>query len=60
MIQSQLDQVNVTYHETRTQFWTLTGASRVDALGGAMLFTFFTLYVSAKFGIGMAQVGPDI
>ena len=57
MIQTQLDRIKSTYHEYPSQFWTLMGASFVDALGGAMLFPFFTLYVTAKFGIGMAQVG---
>lgn len=33
------------------------GASFIDSLGGALLFPFFTLYVTAKFGVGMAQVG---
>jgi len=33
------------------------GASFIDALGGALLFPFFTLYVTAKFGLGLSQVG---
>ena len=38
-------------------FWYLMGASFIDALGGALLFPFFALYVTAKFGLGMSQAG---
>ncbi|MFN2274969.1 MAG: MFS transporter, partial [Anaerolineales bacterium] len=38
-------------------FWYLMGASFIDALGGALLFPFFTLYVTAKFNVGLAEVG---
>lgn len=38
-------------------FWTLVGASFIDNVGGALLFPFFTLYVTAKFGVGMTTVG---
>jgi MFS family permease len=39
------------------QFWILVIASFIDRLGGAMLFPFFTLYLTSKFGITMTQVG---
>lgn len=45
------------YDEYPRPFWTLMGASFIDALGGALLFPFFTLYVTAKFGLGLSQVG---
>lgn len=45
------------YEEYPSQFWLLIGASFIDGVGGAMLFPFFTLYVTAKFGLGMTQVG---
>lgn len=57
MIRSRLDQIRATYDEYPSQFWMLMGASFVDALGHALLFPFFTLYVTAKFGLGMSQVG---
>ncbi len=38
-------------------FWTLIGASFIDRVGGALLFPFFTLYVTAKFEVGMTTVG---
>jgi MFS family permease len=45
------------YREYPSQFWILVGASFIDRLGGAMLFPFFTLYLTAKFGINMTTVG---
>ncbi|MEJ2571108.1 MAG: MFS transporter [Anaerolineales bacterium] len=38
-------------------FWTLVGASFIDHVGGALLFPFFTLYLTSKFNIGMTTVG---
>jgi len=38
-------------------FWTLIGATFIDRVGGALLFPFFTLYVTARFGVGMTTVG---
>jgi MFS family permease len=43
--------------EFPNQFWVLVGASFIDRLGGAMLFPFFTLYLTKRFGINMTQVG---
>jgi len=45
------------YHEYPAQFWLLLAASFVDGLGGALLFPFFTLYVTARFHVGMTTVG---
>lgn len=57
MIQSQVARVREIYNEYPPQFWTLMGASFIDALGAALLFPFFTLYMTARFDIGMTQVG---
>ncbi len=38
-------------------FWTLVIASFADQVGGALLFPFYSLYVTRKFGVGMAEVG---
>ncbi len=38
-------------------FWTLVVATFIDRLGGAILYPFFTLYVTRKFGVGMTTVG---
>jgi MFS family permease len=45
------------FKEFPGQFWILVGATFIDRLGGAMLFPFFTLYMTSKFGISMTQVG---
>ena len=45
------------YHEYPSQFWLVVGATFIDRLGGAMLFPFFTLYLTRKFGINMTTVG---
>lgn len=45
------------FKEFPGQFWILVGATFIDRLGGAMLFPFFTLYMTRKFGINMTQVG---
>jgi len=46
-----------TFNEYPRQFWILIGGTFIDRLGGALLFPFFTLYLTSKFGIGMTQVG---
>ncbi|MGD8794202.1 MAG: MFS transporter, partial [Anaerolineae bacterium] len=45
------------YHEYPRQFWVLVLGTFVDRLGGALLFPFFTLYITRKFGVGMTEVG---
>jgi len=45
------------FREYPKQFWLLLGASFIDGLGGALLFPFFTLYLTARFDIGMTTVG---
>lgn len=45
------------YHDYPNTFWTLIGAHFVDRLGGAVLFPFFALYVTARFGVGMTEAG---
>jgi len=57
MMRRWLASIRAVYQEYPKPFWYLMGASFIDALGGALLFPFFTLYVTAKFGIGLSQVG---
>ncbi len=52
-----LKKVQSIYQEYPGTFWTLLGASFIDRLGGALMFPFFALYVTQKFGVGMTQVG---
>lgn len=45
------------WQEFPRHFQILMGASFIDRLGGALLFPFFGLYVTEKFGVGMIEVG---
>ncbi len=45
------------FREYPNQFWLLLAATFIDGLGGALLFPFFTLYLTARFDIGMTTVG---
>jgi MFS family permease len=38
-------------------FWILMVVSFIDRLGGFILFPFFTLYITSRFGVGMTTVG---
>jgi MFS family permease len=53
----QLKQAHAVYDEYPRQFWILILGSFIDRLGGALLFPFFTLYITRKFGVGMTTVG---
>lgn len=56
-IQRQFLNIRKLYEEFPRQFWVLVFGTFIDRLGGAMMFPFFTLYLTKKFGIGMTQVG---
>jgi MFS family permease len=45
------------YHEYPRPFWGLVGVTFIDRLGGFLLFPFFALYITHKFGVGMTEVG---
>ena len=45
------------YNEYPRHFWTLIVATFIDRVGGAILYPFFTLYITQKFGVGMTTVG---
>lgn len=44
-------------NEYPRNFWILMVASFIDRLGGFILFPFFTLYITSRFGVGMTTVG---
>ncbi|MDH3943870.1 MAG: MFS transporter [Anaerolineae bacterium] len=46
-----------TYLEYPRTFWVLMGGNLVDNLGGAMLFPFFSLYVTKHFNVGLTEAG---
>ncbi len=45
------------YREFPRPFWTLTGVTFIDQVGGALLYPFFALYFTSRFGVGMTEVG---
>jgi MFS family permease len=45
------------FNEYPRQFWILVAAMFIDRLGGALLFPFFSLYITKKFNVGMTEVG---
>jgi len=57
MFQRQIDKARATYREYPKTFWTLIGARFIDQLGGALVYPFFALYITRRFGVGMTEVG---
>jgi MFS family permease len=53
----RLQAIRGIYNEYPGQFWILVLSTFVDRLGTSLVFPFFTLYVSGRFGAGMTQVG---
>jgi MFS family permease len=52
-----LQRIRTVYHDYPRQFWVLLAAAFIDRVGGALLFPFFTLYLTSRFGVGMTEVG---
>lgn len=55
--QARRKSIEATVNEFPSEFWTLVIVTFIDRLGGALLFPFFALYITSKFGVGMTQVG---
>jgi MFS family permease len=53
----QRERLGKVYAEYPRAFWTLVTVTFIDRLGGALLFPFFALYITSKFGVGMTEVG---
>lgn len=56
-IETQKQRLRGIYEEYPRPFWTLVGVTFIDHLGGALLFPFFSLYITVKFDVGMTEVG---
>ena len=52
-----LTNIKATVNEFSREFWILVVASFIDRVGGTLIFPFFALYITQKFGVGMAQAG---
>lgn len=57
MITAARSRITAIYHEFPRQFWVIVGVSFIDRVGGTMLFPFFSLYITQRFGVGMTQAG---
>jgi MFS family permease len=49
--------LNKIYDEFPRLFWVVVTVSFIDGIGGTLLFPFFALYITQKFGVGMTQAG---
>ena len=45
------------YREFPRLFWVVVTVRFIDGIGGTLLFPFFALYITQKFGVGMTQAG---
>ena len=45
------------YRDFPRLFWIIVVARFIDALGGTILFPFFALYITQRFGVGMTEAG---
>ena len=45
------------YNEFPPLFWIIVVTIFIDAIGSTLLFPFFSLYITEKFGVGMTQAG---
>ncbi len=52
-----ISRIKSTYAEFPLEFWILVLANLIDSIGGTMIFPFFALYVTQKFGVGMTEAG---
>ena len=52
-----LEKIRNIYNEYPRAFWTYNIIVFIDRFGGFMLYHFFALYMTQKFGIGMSTVG---
>ncbi|HUE99585.1 MAG TPA: MFS transporter [Anaerolineales bacterium] len=46
-----------TYAEFPPLFWIIVGTLFIDSIGSTLLFPFFALYITQKFGVGMTEAG---
>lgn len=56
-MKNTLTNVIKVYNEFPRLFWVVVLTRFIDALGSTILFPFFSLYVTQKFGVGMMQAG---
>lgn len=52
-----LSYIRKTYNEFPSLFWVVVVTLFIDSIGSTLLFPFFALYITEKFGVGMTQAG---
>lgn len=52
-----LNKLKTTYAEFPPLFWIIVVTLFIDSIGSTLLFPFFALYITQKFGVGMTQAG---
>ncbi|MCC6500767.1 MAG: MFS transporter [Anaerolineales bacterium] len=52
-----LNNIRKTYAEFPPLFWLVVFTLFIDSIGSALLFPFFALYITERFGVGMTQAG---
>lgn len=52
-----LTKLKNTYTEFPPLFWIIVGTLFIDSIGSTLLFPFFALYITQKFGVGMTEAG---
>jgi MFS family permease len=52
-----LTSLKKTYRDFPPLFWIIVATLFIDAIGSTLLFPFFALYITQKFGVGMTQAG---
>lgn len=52
-----LTRLKATYAEFPPLFWIIIGTLFIDSIGSTLLFPFFALYITQKFGVGMTEAG---
>jgi MFS family permease len=52
-----LNRLKNTYAEFPHLFWIIVATLFIDAIGSTLLFPFFALYITQKFGVGMTEAG---
>jgi MFS family permease len=52
-----LKKLRTTYAEFPPLFWIVVVTQFIDSIGSTLLFPFFALYITQKFGVGMTEAG---
>ena len=52
-----LNGIRKTYRDFPPLFWVIIFTLFIDSIGSSLLFPYFSLYITEKFGVGMTQAG---